>query len=89
MMIAKIIMVNSCDAFGCTNRAGSSVSFHKIPCDKETQNVWLIALRRSMPVNLKHACVYSDHFQFWKRITSSITNWNRNYFVVIIDRGNS
>ena len=41
---AKIIMVNSCVAFGCTNRSGSGVGFHMIPCNKERQKVWLIAL---------------------------------------------
>ena len=36
---SKIIMVNSCVAFGCTNRSGSGVNFHKIPCDKELQKL--------------------------------------------------
>ena len=41
---SKIIQVNSCVALGCTNKAGSGVSFHKIPCDTETQKLWLIAV---------------------------------------------
>ena len=40
---SKITMVNSCVAFGCTNRYGSDVNFHKIPCDKERQKLWLVA----------------------------------------------
>ena len=42
---SKIIMVNPYFAFGCNNRSGSGVVFHKIPCDKGTQKVWLIALK--------------------------------------------
>ena len=60
---SKIIMVNSCVAVGCTNRPGSGVHFHKIPCDKERQNLWLIALKLSKPPNLfKHTRVCCDHF---------------------------
>ena len=55
-------MVNSCVAFGCTNRVGSGVSFHKIPTDKERQKLWLIALKLEKPPNLKHAWVCSNHF---------------------------
>ena len=72
-------------ALGCTNAAGSGVSFRKIPLDKETQKLWLIALRPSKPPNLKQA----SSTILWKRITSSITNWNQNYLVVITDRGDS
>ena len=39
----KIIMVNPYVAFGCTNIFESGVGFHKIPCDKEIQKLWLIA----------------------------------------------
>ena len=59
---SKIIMVNSCVAFGCTNRSGSGVQFHKIPCDRERQKLWLIALRLAKPPNLQDAHVCSDHF---------------------------
>ena len=55
-------MVNSCVAFGCTNRSGSGVGFHKIPCDKEREKLWLNALKPAKPPNLKHARVCSDHF---------------------------
>ena len=41
---SKVIMVNSSVAFGCTNRYRSGVVFHKIPCDKERQKLWLISL---------------------------------------------
>ena len=37
--VSKIIMGNSCVVFGCTNRSGSGVVFHKFPCDKETESV--------------------------------------------------
>ena len=58
---SKIIMVNSCVALGCTNRTGNGVSFHRIPCDKETQKLWLIAFNvLSHLIRLKHACVCSD-----------------------------
>ena len=40
---SKIIMVNSCVAFGCTN-ISCGISFHKIPYNKERQ-MWLIALK--------------------------------------------
>ena len=36
---SKIIMVNPYGAFGCTNRFGSGVVFHKIQCYKETEIV--------------------------------------------------
>ena len=58
---SKTIMVNSCVALGCTNRAGSGINFHKILCDEEKQKLWLIALRPSKPPNLKHTRVCSDH----------------------------
>ena len=46
-----------------TNRFGSGVVFNKIPCDKETQKLWLIALKPAKPPNdLKHACVRCDRF---------------------------
>ena len=34
---SKTIMVNPYVAFGCTNRFGSCIVFHKIPCDNEIQ----------------------------------------------------
>ena len=39
----KIIMVNSCAAFGGTNRSESGNGFHKILCNKGKQTLWLIA----------------------------------------------
>ena len=59
---SKIMMVNSYVAFACTNIYGSGVVFHKIMCDKQTQKLWLIALKPSKPTNLKHARVCYDHF---------------------------
>ena len=35
----KIIMVNPCVVFGCIDRSGSGVCFHKVPCNKERNNV--------------------------------------------------
>ena len=60
---SEIIMVNLCVAFGCSSRAGSGVSFHKVSCDKETQKLRLIENRQSpsKQPNLLHACVCSDH----------------------------
>ena len=55
-------MANSCVAFGCTNRSGSDFCFQKIPCDKERQELWLIALKLATPPNLKHAHVCCEHF---------------------------
>ena len=36
-------MVRSCAAFGCTNRwkAGSDVTFHKIPKESQLRQKWL------------------------------------------------
>ena len=59
---SKIIMVNSCGAFGCTNRSGGGVCFHKIPCDKERHKLWLIALKLARPPYLKHDRVCCGHF---------------------------
>ena len=36
---SKIIMLNSCVAFGCSNRSRSGIVFLKIPCDKERQKL--------------------------------------------------
>ena len=36
---SKIIMLNLCVAFGCTNRSRSGIVFHKILCDKERQKL--------------------------------------------------
>ena len=36
---SKIIRLNSCVAFGCTDRSRSGVVFHKIPCDEERQKL--------------------------------------------------
>ena len=58
----KIIMVNSCVAFGITNRSGSGVDFYKIPCDGERQKLGLIAFKLAKPHNLKPVLVCSDHF---------------------------
>ena len=52
--VSNIIIGNSCVVFGCTNRSGSGVVFHKIPCDKERHKVWLIALKLAYPPNLKY-----------------------------------
>ena len=46
---SKIIMVTSCVAFGCTDIFRSGVVFHKIPCDKERQKLWFIALKLACP----------------------------------------
>ena len=59
---SKNIMVDSCVAFGCTDRSGRRVVIHKIPCDKERHKLWLVTLKLAMPTNLKHACVCCDHF---------------------------
>ena len=58
---SKIITVELCVAFGCTNRSVSVVLFHENPCDKERQQLWLIALTFAKPLNRKHALVCCDH----------------------------
>ena len=60
---SRIMMVNSCVAFSCTNKnSGKGVYSHNIPCDKERQKLWPIALKHAEQHNLKHACVCCDHF---------------------------
>ena len=53
---SKTVIGNSYVALDCYDRSGSGVVFHKIPCDEETQKLWLIALKLAKPPNLKHAC---------------------------------
>ena len=59
---SKIIMVNSCVAYGCTTRSRSGVCFHNIPCDKERHELWLIALKPAKQHDLKHARLCCEHF---------------------------
>ena len=63
-------MLNSCVVLGCTNRAGSGISFHNIPCDKEKQKVWLITLRPSKLPILKHDHSLEEDYQFNYKLES-------------------
>ena len=59
---SKIVIGNSYVALDCKARSGSGVVFHKIPCDEETQKLWLIALKLAKQPNLKHACECRNYF---------------------------
>ncbi|XP_075743767.1 THAP domain-containing protein 2-like [Rhipicephalus microplus] len=57
-------MVQSCVAYGCTNRAipASKITFHRFPKDAETRNLWERAVRREhwKPTDKDRLC--SAHF---------------------------
>ncbi|XP_047127804.1 THAP domain-containing protein 1 B-like [Hydra vulgaris] len=58
-------MVNSCAAYGCSNRyiKGGTKSFHKFPLqNSELCKRWIIALKREIFFPSKHTCICSDHF---------------------------
>ena len=58
-------MVNSCSAFGCTNKfvKNGPKAFHKFPLkDKELCKKWVIALKRENFTPTKYSCICSDHF---------------------------
>ncbi|XP_047138924.1 THAP domain-containing protein 1-like [Hydra vulgaris] len=58
-------MVNSCAAYGCSNRyiKGGKKSFHKFPFqNSELCKKWIIALKRENFLPSKHTCICSDHF---------------------------
>ncbi|XP_065675543.1 THAP domain-containing protein 1 B-like [Hydra vulgaris] len=58
-------MVNSCAAYGCSNRyiKGGTKSFHKFPLqNSELCKRWIVALKRENFLPSKHTCICSDHF---------------------------
>ncbi|XP_035227907.1 THAP domain-containing protein 2-like [Stegodyphus dumicola] len=70
-------MVNSCVAFGCTNRriAGSGITFHRIPKDPMLREAWIQAIRRKDWNPSANAFLCSEHFKeedFNKRYASHL-----------------
>ncbi|XP_035224594.1 THAP domain-containing protein 6-like [Stegodyphus dumicola] len=70
-------MVNSCVAFGCTNRriAGSGITFHRIPKDPTLREAWIQAIRRKDWNPSANAFLCSEHFKeedFNKRYASHL-----------------
>ena len=59
-------MVRSCAAFGCTNRwkAGSDVTFHKIPKEYQLRQKWLQNIKREGKLPQDESFfICSSHFE--------------------------
>ena len=57
-------MVNSCSAYGCSNRSakGGPQSFHRFPKNQELRRKWIVAAKREKFEPSEYSCICSDNF---------------------------
>ena len=64
ILSGKSIIVKSCCAIGCSNRASksSAISFYRFPSDPKCRVKWILAVKRENWQPMQHSWICSAHF---------------------------